>query len=115
MATFSLPHSRRIEVTATTNASLQQKVEIVGPGVDVKWDGTGEGKRIGQTVIEFPPLGGDAKVQVKLSHSPSEGKWAPSHEKVTDERAQGEIRVIAEDGRGALDQNDLIVRFRWVV
>ena len=114
MATISLPSGRNIDVIATVNASLPQQVEIVGPGIEHKWEGSGEGKRIGQAAISIPPGVEDVKVEVKVSYSPEEGSWSPSHEKVTEEREIGEIHVIAEDGRGALDGNDLIVRFRWV-
>ena len=115
MATFSLPRGRSIEVTATVNASALHRVEVLGPEVDYLWEGTGEGKRIGQGAIRFPPGEGEVEVEVKLSHSPGDGVWAPGYEQVTEERENGEIRVIAEDGQGALDSNDLIVRFRWVV
>jgi hypothetical protein len=115
MATFSLPRGRGIEVSATVNASLRQQVEITGPGVDHKWIGAGEGQRIGETAINFPPGPDDVEIQVKLSHSEDGENWSPSHEFVTEEPGSGEIRVIGEDGRGALDANDLIVRFRWVV
>ena len=55
-------------------------------------------------------------MDVRASHSASEeDAWSPSHETLTEERHTGEIRLIAEDGRGTLDGNDLIVRFRWVV
>jgi hypothetical protein len=115
MATFSLPRGRSIDVIATVNASLLQQVEILGPDVDYKWEGMGEGKRIGQAAIAFPPGEGDVSVEVKVSHSTGDGAWSPSHENVNEARENGEIHVIAEDGRGALDGNDLIVRFRWVV
>lgn len=114
MATLSLPRGRSIEVTATVNATLHQQVEIVGPDVELKWEGAGEGNRIGHTAIEFPGIG-DVSVEAKLTHSDGGGAWLPSHESVTEERENGEVRVIGEDGRGTLDGNDLIVRFRWVV
>jgi hypothetical protein len=114
MATISLPSGRSIDVIATVNASLPQQVEILGPSFEHKWEGAGEGKRIGQAAIALPPGAGDVKVEVKVSYSTGDGSWSPSHEKVTEEREKGEIYVIAEDGRGALDGNDLIVRFRWV-
>ena len=115
MATFSLPRGRSIEVTATVNASQHHRVEIHAPDTEYIWEGTGEGKRIGQGALSFPPGGADVPVEVKLSNSKGDGDWRPSYEQVTEERANGEIRVLAEDGRGALDGNDLIVRFRWVV
>lgn len=115
MATFSLPRGRKIEISATVNASLPQQVEIIAPDVNLKWSGSGEGARIGQDVIELPTFGDDVQVQVNLTHSPEEGTWRPSHEQILDESEKGEVRVIAEDGRGTLDGNDLIVRFRWVV
>ena len=116
MATISLPSGRTIEITATVNAAARQQVEIVGPGVELKWEGKGEGVRIGQSAISFPPGSSEIKVDVRASHSASEeDAWSPSHETLTEERHTGEIRLIAEDGRGTLDGNDLIVRFRWVV
>ena len=115
MATLSLPRGRSIEVFATVNASLHQQVEITAPGVNHQWKGTGEGKRIGQAALSFPPGADDVEVEVKLSYSEDGEKWTASHETVTEEPGNGEIRVIGEDGRGALDANDLIVRFRWVV
>lgn len=114
MATLSLPRGRAIEVIATVNAALLQQVEITGPDVSFTWSGTGEGKRIGHDALDFPPGGGDVSVEVRLSHSLGDGTWLPSHEQVIDARAQGDIQVIAEDGKGALDGNDLVVRFRWV-
>jgi hypothetical protein len=115
MATFSLPRGRTIEVSATTNASLIQQVEIIGPGVSHKWEGAGEGNRIGDAVISFPPGEDEVEIQAKVAYSDDGQIWNPSHETVTEERENGEVRVIGEDGRGALDANDLIVRFRWVV
>ena len=115
MATLSLPRGRGIEVTATVNASALHRAEVLGPDVNYLWEGTGEGKRIGQGAISFAPGEGEVQVEVKLAHSTGDGEWAPGYEQVTEERENGEIRVTAEDGRGALDSNDLIVRFRWVV
>ena len=116
MAKFSLPSGRSIEITATVNAAVTQQVEILGPGLDLKWEGKGEGIRIGQTAIAFPIGAPDVTVEARVTHSANgDGNWSPSHETLTEERANGEVRVIAEDGRGTLDANDLIVRFRWVV
>lgn len=116
MATFSLPSGRSIEITATVNAAILQQVEILGPGLDLKWEGVGEGKRIGQDAVLFPVGLPETKVEVRVTHSVNgDGIWSPSHETVTEERTAGEVRVTAEDGRGTLDANDLIVRFRWVV
>lgn len=115
MATFSLPSGRSIEITATVNAAVPQQVEIIGPDLDLKWEGKGEGIRIGQSAIRFPAELPDPKVEVRVKHSVAgDGVWSPSHETVTEERSAGEVRVIAEDGRGTLDGNDLVVRFRWV-
>jgi hypothetical protein len=115
MAKVTLPRGRRIEVIATVNAALNQQVKIVAPGVEETWQGSGEGKRIGETAIEFPPGGPDVPIEVKLAHSSAEDSWSASHENVIDERANGQIHVIGEDGRGALDANDVVVRFRWVI
>lgn len=116
MAKFSLPSGRSIEITATVNASVTQQVEIIGPDLDLKWEGKGEGVRIGQSAISFPVGTPEVKVEVRVAHSKDgDGNWSPSHETLTEERSNGEVRVIAEDGRGALDVNDLVVRFRWVV
>ena len=115
MATFSLPRGRTIEVSATTNSTLIQQIEIIGPGVNHKWEGAGEGNRIGDAVISFPPGEDEVDIQAKVAYSEDGQTWNPSHETVTEERGNGEIRVIGEDGRGALDANDLVVRFRWVV
>jgi hypothetical protein len=115
MATFSLPSGRTIEVSATVNAALKQQVKITGPGIDHQWEGSGEGQRIGQAAIQLPAGGEDMSIDVKLFYSTDDGVWLPSHEKVTEARENGEILVIGEDGRGALDANDLILRFRWVV
>jgi hypothetical protein len=115
MATISLPRGRGIEVTATVNASLQQRVEISGPDMTVDWSGAGEGKRIGQTAIDFPPGSTAVELTLRLSYSPDGDSWLPSHETVTDESSAGRILVLAEDGTGALDGNDLVVAFKWVV
>ena len=108
------------EVIATVNAALHQQVEIVGPGVEVLWSGTGEGKRIGHTVIEFPPGAGDVSVDVSLTFAAEDDSWAPSHETVIDQKLPGElgmneIQILGEDGQGSLDGNDVVVRFRWVL
>ena len=115
MATLSLPRGRGIEVTATVNASVFHRVKISGPEVDYQWEGTGEGKRIGQGAISFPPGEGEVEVEVILTYSTGDDAWKAGYEQVTEERENGEIRVSAEDGQGVLDSNDLIVRFRWVV
>ena len=116
MASFTLPSGRSIEITATVNARVRQRVEILGPDLDLTWEGKGEGIRIGQSAISFPPSSSDVKVEVRASHSVTdEGAWFPSHETLTEERSNGEVRLTAEDGRGTLDGNDVIVRFRWVV
>ena len=116
MASFTLPSGRSIEITATVNAAVRQRVEIVGPDLDLQWEGKGEGVRIGQSAISFPAGSSDVKVEVRASHSVSdEGEWLPSHETLTEERSNGEVRVTAEDGRGTLDGNDVVIRFRWVV
>jgi hypothetical protein len=114
MATLTLPRGRSIELTATVNASLTHRVEITGPEIDLDWSGTGEGNRIGDTVLKLPAGDGGVPVEVKLSFAGDDGVWSESHQSVIDESSVGKITVTAEDGRGTLDGNDLILRFRWV-
>ena len=115
MLTFALPRGRAIEVIATVNSSYHQRVSIKAPDVDLDWQGAGEGVRIGHTAIEFPIGSGDVEVKVLLANGPGDGSWKPSHGQIVDQRSSGEIQVVGEDARGALDGNDIIIRFRWVI